>query len=203
MINKSFFDTHRELLAEVLVASVLVLVGVLTRTIWNLGPNVETITLISFALGWLFRHRILALLCLALTLGLSDSILGNSNILLFTWSAFFLGMAWSVLASKAYADKTKQVAFFSFSGISFVIFFFLWTNFGVVVLTNMYSKDLAGLIASYINGLPFLRNQIISNLIFLPFGYLLIESSLNWLKRQDGSIQTLKPQSHFSHSEKL
>jgi len=36
----------------------------------------------------------------------------------------------------------------------------------------MYSKDLNGLLNSYFNAIPFLKNQLLGNLIFVPLIFL-------------------------------
>ncbi|KKQ36309.1 MAG: hypothetical protein US52_C0002G0002 [candidate division WS6 bacterium GW2011_GWA2_37_6] len=65
-----------------------------------------------------------------------------------------------------------------FGGIISTVIFFLWTNFGVVLTTSMYPKTIEGLGQSYINGLPFITNQLAGNLIIVPalfvFTYALI-----------------------------
>jgi hypothetical protein len=37
----------------------------------------------------------------------------------------------------------------------------------------MYSRDLPGLVQSYVNALPFLRPQLITNLFFVPVVFLI------------------------------
>ncbi len=53
-------------------------------------------------------------------------------------------------------------------GIGSSIFFFLYTNFGWWLATNMYPHTWDGLIQCYIMGLPFFKNNLIGNLIFVP-----------------------------------
>ncbi len=53
-------------------------------------------------------------------------------------------------------------------GIGSSIFFFLYTNFGWWLVTNMYPHTLDGLIQAYIMGLPFFKNNLIGNLFFVP-----------------------------------
>ncbi len=44
--------------------------------------------------------------------------------------------------------------------------FYLITNFGVWLMGNYYPKNAAGLLESYIAGLPFLQNAILGDLFF-------------------------------------
>ena len=67
-----------------------------------------------------------------------------------------------------------------------VLFFFI-TNFAVWFGTNMYTKDLAGLINCYIAGIPFYRNTLMGDLFFtglLAGGYELITHRIKELLPQ-------------------
>jgi hypothetical protein len=46
--------------------------------------------------------------------------------------------------------------------------FFLITNFGSWLADPIYPRNLAGLMAAYAAGLPFLRNMLLSDLIYVP-----------------------------------
>jgi hypothetical protein len=93
----------------------------------------------------------------------SDLIIGNSAIFMFTWSGFALIALLGLISRASGADYIKFVG----GGIAGVIVFFLWTNLGVMLISGMYDHSLAGLVQSYANALPFLRNQLISNAIVL------------------------------------
>lgn len=47
------------------------------------------------------------------------------------------------------------------------VIFFLITNFAYFYPTVMYSHDLGGIIASYINALPFFRNTLLGDLFYV------------------------------------
>ena len=53
-------------------------------------------------------------------------------------------------------------------GILSVIFFYLFSNFGWWLTFEMYPMTIQGLIQCYIAGLPFLKNQLLSSLLFVP-----------------------------------
>jgi len=158
---------------DLIVAAVLVICGVLSRTVFHLGANVEFITAISLLSGYLFRKSKLALAIPLLIMILSDSIIGNTAIFIFTWSGFLFPMLMGrLLGGKKLAaklgDPLKLMLGAEAAGVVSTLFFFLWTNFGSWLSMNMYSKDLSGLLACYINGLPFLRPQLGANLILVP-----------------------------------
>ena len=62
-------------------------------------------------------------------------------------------------------------------GIIASLWFYLWTNFGVWALDSfgMYPKTLLGLIDAYILGLPFFKNNLIGNLLFVPISLTIVE----------------------------
>lgn len=149
----------------------------LERTVFDLGPNFELVTtaliLSSFYLGkknslWL----ILAILVF------SDLVIGNTSIFLFTWSGFLIPIAFiNSIFKKFGSKKIKKYIVGTTLGIGTNVFFFFWTNFGVWALDSwgMYSNDLQGLLMSYINGLPFLKYQLISTIILVPAGFAIVE----------------------------
>ena len=159
---------------QIMIAVAFVLVGVLTRTIFHIGPNFETITAISVLSGYLFKNKKLAMAIPITAMFISDLIIGNSNIFLFTWSAYILMPLIGALVNKIKTSKTL-VKIFTLEGAGFlsVLIFFLWTNLGVVLTTPMYEKSLSGLISSYINALPFVKPQFASTLIAIPVIYIL------------------------------
>ena len=156
---------------------ILFLLAFAERTLFDLGPNIELVTatmlIASAYLGWK-RAFFLVLLIMFST----DAILGTTSIFLFTWSGFLIpAFLASFIFKKKKASGSGKVALGTLAGIGSTLFFFLWTNFGVWALDvwGMYSRDLSGLMMSYINGLPFLRLQAISTLLFVPSGFAIVE----------------------------
>lgn len=151
---------------DIVVFILALVLAVGFRTIWHLAPNVEIVTAVAVITPFLFRKKILAFILTLAIMVISDSLLGNTNIFLFTWSGFILAPLASILLHKI-STNHKHISNLPLlsSGIISNIVFFLWTNFGVVVLTNMYSKDLAGLLKSYYYGLPFLQNQLLGTVV--------------------------------------
>lgn len=167
---------------DLLLIIAYILFGVLTRTVWHIAPNVEFVTALSIAGAYFIRKKY----SLAIPMGImviSDFIIGNTVIYLFTWSAF--GLAWvigQVMASRKVQGLFKrfprllQLGVVSeLGGIVFTLFFYLWTNFGVVVVSSLYPKTLEGLMLSYKMGLPFLLPQLVGNLIIVPSVFVLTE----------------------------
>jgi len=169
----------KSILNENLLFVFLFFAAFLERTVFDLGPNIELLTTSLILTSFLLGGRKSFWLTLVV-IALSDRIIGNSKIFLFTWSGFLIPALFSgkiISSIKSWIGKlTKRLSntiALPLAGVSANIFFYLWTNFGVWALDSwgMYTKDLNGLVRSYINGLPFLKNQIVSSLVFIPLGY--------------------------------
>lgn len=156
----------------------LVFLGVLSRTVMHIGPNVEFITAISLVSGYFLKNKKISFMIVLFIMYITDIIIGNSVIFLFTWSGFAIAPLLGVLLSKLKIQgKFKEILVSTIAvptGLVSTMIFFFWTNFGVVLTTNMYSKDLEGILLSYKNAVPFLVNQLSSNLIIVPSLFLIV-----------------------------
>ena len=182
-----------------MVACILIVIGVLLRTHFHLGDNVEFVTsgaLVSayyLGLGW-------GIVVPLTTMFLSDLIIGNTTIFLFTWSAYIIiGIAGYILmriqnsaclpARQEFRIQNNPFSKFRSGNLKFIIikatglgilasfWFYLWTNFGVWVLDSwgMYPKTIAGLIQAYAMGIPFLKFTLIGNMVFVPLSFCVME----------------------------
>jgi hypothetical protein len=180
---------------KILLVTLLVTWGVLTRTILHVGPNVEFITSISLISGFLFHEKRLAILVPLLAMFISDTYLGNTGIFIFTWSGFLFPVLLGMLLTKFNFNLKKlpgwlKLGFLTLNGaIISTLFFFVWTNFGHWLTTNMYTKDLNGLTQCYVNALPFLRNQLAGNLIFAPLLMLAVVWGFNYLNLRKSALK--------------
>jgi len=127
-------------------------------------PNFEVMTTISLLSGSFFGGTI-AMLIPVLIMFLSDLYFGNTIIYFFTWSAFILITIFGNFIKK---DSKNFLIKITGAGIFSVLFFYLWTNFGWWLTFGMYPMNFSGLIQCYLAGLPFLKNQLISAIIFAP-----------------------------------
>jgi hypothetical protein len=101
------------------------------------------------------------------TMILSDLIIGNSSIYMFTWSAFaIIGMSALILRRLNQKPKSQILYSFGFAIISSLIFFVI-TNFGVWA-QGWYPATLAGLTDCFIMAIPFYRTMLIGNIILVP-----------------------------------
>jgi hypothetical protein len=148
---------------KIIFASIIVSLAVLFRTKWHIYPNVELVTAATL-LASVYLGRKWGILVPIVIMAISDSIIGNTNIFIFTWSAY-------ILMGLIARGKPWMKA------ITASLFFFVWTNFGVWAMDSfgMYSKDLSGLLRCYFMGLPFLRFNLVGNLILVPVSFWLVE----------------------------
>lgn len=162
-------------LKSLIIASLLISLAVLFRTVWHFGPNIEFVTAASF-LAATYLGSPWAIIVPFLTMVISDRLIGNTNIYYFTWSAFiFIGLADYLFIKKF--GRQKLVLKQTGAGVTASLFFYLYTNFGVWFLDSfgMYSRDLNGLIKCYVMGLPFLKFNLIGNLILVPLTFTISE----------------------------
>jgi len=152
---------------KILFAIFVILFGVVFRLFLNKAvgiPNFEAVTAISLLSGS-FLGGFFAPFVSLLIIFLSDLYFGNVSVYFFTWSAFILIGIFGI-----FFKRNSKYYFLKISGggILSVLFFYLWTNFGWWLTFKMYPMNFQGLISSYIAGLPFLKNQLASVLIFTP-----------------------------------
>lgn len=129
--------------------------------------NVEPFTAMSLLAGAMLGGGYALTVPLSMV-ALSDMVIGNQPIMIFTWSAWAaIGVLGMVLRKR----KSPSVRFsLELTGMGIVasLLFYLWTNFGVWLIDGIYPHTFAGLMQSYIMGLPFLKNQIYGNLVIVP-----------------------------------
>lgn len=165
---------------KLLLAGFLIIWGILFRTFFHLAPNVEMVTACALIAGT-YLGLTEALGVPLVIMILSDLWLGNTNIFLFTWSAYlFIGLI-GFGSRRWRTGKWKLARVISLSIVS-SFWFYLWTNFGVWLLDSwgMYPKTISGLLEAYLFGLSFLRLNLVSNLFFVPLLFFLFEKAYSF-----------------------
>lgn len=92
---------------------------------------------------------------------ISDIFLRFDSTTPFVYASFML----IILLGSWLKNKTTVSRLFATSILSSLLFFFI-TNFGVWAATDMYTKNLSGLVQSFAMGVPFFRNTCLSDLVF-------------------------------------
>lgn len=168
---------------KIFIALLLIIVGVIGRFVLvsYVGiPNLEIITALALISG-IYLGGVYAIIVPLSIIFFSDLIIGNNYIFIFTWTAFaFIGL--TGLVCRKYRFQNSKFSSFGGSArggkiqnsfylaIGSSIFFYLYTNFGWWLMSGMYEYSLSGLIRCYWMAIPFFRNNLIGNLIFVPVG---------------------------------
>ena len=138
-------------------------------------PNFTSTIAIAFYLPALFGVKYIIVATTAFIV--CDLIIGLHPLIFFTW----LGLMLVGLISQAF---TKY--YFRVPGVMIgVLIFFFVSNFGVWLLSDMYSQDLKGLTQCYIMGLPFLQNSLIGSLLFslIIESVIVFKSTKNFIRK--------------------
>lgn len=155
----------------------LISFALLERLVFDLGPNIELVTSVAL-ISAMYLGSKYSTVSVFIIMALSDMVLGNTNIFLFTWSGFLIPAALAHKYFKGSNSVPLRITKGSMAGIYSSIFFFIWTNFGVWLLATMYPHNLTGLMQSYAMGLPFLKMNLISTLLLVPSCFVLSETFL-------------------------
>ena len=111
--------------------------------------------------GFYFRSFLLGALIVIFSMFLGDLYLGFHSTMFFTYIslaiAVFIGL---------YVKSFKPTEIL-FSGLASSVCFFIITNFGVWLTLEMYVKNFAGLLQSYVMAIPFFHNTLISTFLYL------------------------------------
>lgn len=210
---------------KIISAIILIFIGVAGRffLIEYVGiPNFEIITVLSLIAGIYLGGLYTIIVPLAIIF-LSDLVIGNTYIFVFTWTAFmFIGLL-GYLSKKlritnfvisneakrsekstnltksldfspaARNDKfTKQIIKSVGLGIGSSVFFYLYTNFGWWLMSGMYEHTLAGLLRCYYMAIPFFRNNLLGNLVFVPAGIYAAGRMAYWIKNKNYNFNKWK-----------
>lgn len=172
---------------KLILLTIISILALLLRTFFKIAPNVELVTSLALLAGYLLPSSKLAFIFPIGVMLISDLLIGNSQIFLFTWTGFLLPvLLGQKVLRKINLSKVRllnQVLIGASGSVLSVIFFYLWTNLGVVLTSGMYEISLNGLILSYKNALPFLKLQLAGNLIIAPLVFLNKELILSRLHK--------------------
>lgn len=130
-------------------------------------PNVTPVAALALFGGAYIQDKRFALALPLVVLMLSDLLLGLHDTLIFVYIGFMLTAMIGMILRKRMNGLTIVTASLASS-----VMFFVLTNFGVWMTSDLYSADLSGLITCYIAAIPFFQNSVLGNLFFtaLLFG---------------------------------
>ncbi len=129
-------------------------------------PNFTPIIAFAVISAYFFNNQILAFFILALSLIISDFIIGFYDGFVFNYIILFFLLFTSKILFKNLNFKSVTILSLYGSTIFFVI-----SNFMVWLNSGMYQHTLDGLLICYINAIPFYGNTLISTFFY---SYLLL-----------------------------
>lgn len=154
--------------SKIVAGLLIVILGVVGRFLlveYARMPNFEMVTALSLIAG-LYLGGLYSIIIPVSIVFLSDSVIGNGNVFIFTWSAFaVIGLFGTFSKGKAGNMKLSGSIVLALSSS---IFFYIYTNLGWWIVSGMYEYSISGLIDCYIMAIPFFKNQIMGNMIFVP-----------------------------------
>ena len=145
-------------------------------------PGFSPIAAMALFGGASFPNKRSAFLVPFAGLALSDLVFGFNGITPVIYAAFAL-----IVCIGFWIRRHPSAARIAGAGIASGVLFFLIANFGVWAIDNWYPKTAAGLMQCYAAALPFLKNTVLSNLLFsaaLFGGLKLAEYRFLWLRKQ-------------------
>ena len=158
--------TKKILNFENAVICFLVLLGIIIRVLAHykilpLWPNFAPIGALALFSGVYLRKKYALVVPLA-AMAVSDFIIGWHNLVLFTWGCFALigVIGWLV-------RKRKNIMTVIGGSLVGSVLFYIVTNFAVWLFTPLYTRDISGLIQSYVMAIPFFRNTLLGDLFFV------------------------------------
>ena len=170
----------------------LIAFAVLTRLLLKDVPNVETITVTALLAGSMLGG-IYAIVVALSAMAIADIIIGNDAILLFTWSAYAIIGLLGLVLYKKHGANLKYVLQMTGLGIVASLFFYFFTNFGVWLMwPEMYAHTWMGLLQCYVMGLPFLKYNVLGNLIIVPVVTSVVVYGLEWIRLRNLASRFIK-----------
>ncbi|MEN3014523.1 MAG: DUF6580 family putative transport protein [bacterium] len=161
---------------DILAVIILIAFGVYYRLIPH-EPNFSPLIPITVFCGFIISRKtnvwIAGLVPLAV-LFISDFFIGFYKGMFFVYLSFIVCFLLSFVYSKFFyfEDRIKQVLNVNASALINSIVFFVISNFGVWLFSNMYDKTLGGLAECFFMALPFFKNSMLSAVIFTTLIFL-------------------------------
>jgi len=124
---------------------------------WNFTP----VLAMGIFSGFYFKNFILSSFIVIFSMFIGDLFLGFHSTMLFTYTSLIIAVLLGLFINKF---KFTEILF---SGLVSSVCFFAVTNFGAWLTLEMYEKNLAGLLQSYVLAIPFFHNTLISTLFYL------------------------------------
>jgi hypothetical protein len=168
------------------IAFMLIAVAAASRLLPH--PNNMTPIAAIALFGGIYFDKKFALIVPLAAMAISDYFLGFSDVFLFVYASFVL-----VGVIGMWAKSRKSVLTILGSTLAGSVLFFLLTNFGVwYVQMEWYARSWEGIVACYVAAIPFFRNTLVGDVVYVTGLFGLYELSLVTLKKYYAKRQAVK-----------
>lgn len=155
------------------IAIALLILGAFTRVIPH-WPNFTAIGAVALLGGMWTKNQGWTVITPLLALFISDLILNNVVYaayndgfqFFYDGAAYVYGAFFITMIIGQFALKSWNSGRYALLSVITTVLFFLVTNFGTWINGTMYTQDFAGLMNSYLAGLPFAVNQLLGTLVY-------------------------------------
>lgn len=145
-------------------------------------PNMTSIAAMALFGGATLTDKRLAFLVPLAALFASDVVLGFHNQMVAVYGSFAL-----IVCFGLWLQQRKTALTIAGAAIASSLLFFIVVDFGIWLMGDMYPRTFAGLAACYTAALPFLRNQMVGDLLYTAVlfgGFALLERQFPVLRLQ-------------------
>ena len=123
--------------------------------------NFTPILAVGIFSGFYFKNFILSFFIVVFSMFLGDIYLGFHNTMFFTYISLATVVSLGLIIKKF--GFTEII----FAGLLGSVCFFIISNFGVWLVSEIYEKNINGLIQCYIMAIPFFHKTLASTLLYL------------------------------------
>ena len=164
---------------EFLTATVFIIIGAASRLLDH-PFNFTPITAIAL-FGSVYLSKRTALILPILAMLISDFFIGfyQFSLMGFVYLSFFLCVFWGFWLKKHKKWYTVLV-----SSLFCSIIFFLLTNFAVWAFTDWYPKDSSGFVECYLMAIPFFKNTLLGDLLYVSLFFGIYEGIGVWIRKK-------------------
>ena len=135
-------------------------------------PNFTSLITLSFYVPIFFGIRFIPVVIFSFAL--TDFVIGFHSTMIFTWgSVLLIGF----LVKFFHINMIRRIL----GVLVGAIIFFIFTNFGVWMVSGYYEISLAGLVTCYVLAIPFFSNTILATIFFS----IIIESYIKFKEKKN------------------
>jgi hypothetical protein len=138
----------------------LILIAAISR-LFPHAPNFTAVTAMALFAGSVWGLSLAAFVVPLAAMVATDFIFGAHSTTLYVYGSLIAITAFGAVALK----NRKALSILTTTLVSSMLFYVV-TNFGVWLEQDLYPKTQEGLVECYVMALPFLRNQVVGDLMF-------------------------------------